>query len=198
MDVVNYEAHDVGLGLEALVSGFWIDQMTVACRTTELLKLPVQRAYDIRGNGFVWYDTGQDHIITDSTFRNCGYRSDQYNQYNTDPARGCYSSGEYGCHPDSSTFGFLTHSDQFNPEIMQATKSIVLDNVGRVFRYSRVDIETVSGRTQNWLDVDGTVSGLNEPTLIGSGLPSAGMWWAVGKLSQTKKTSFVCQRQGPA
>jgi len=55
MDVVNYEAHDVGLGLEALVSGFWIDQMTVACRTTELLKLPVQRAYDIRGNGFVWY-----------------------------------------------------------------------------------------------------------------------------------------------
>lgn len=55
MDVEKYEAHDVGLALEALVSGFWIDQMTVVCRTGELLKLPVQRANEIQGNGFVWY-----------------------------------------------------------------------------------------------------------------------------------------------
>jgi len=84
---------------------------------------------------------------------------------------------------------------------MQATKSIVLDNVGRVFRYGRVDIETVSGRTQNWLDVDGTVSGLNEPTLIGSGLPSAGMWWAVDDEVQKDVQGpvvFVQQNNGPS
>jgi hypothetical protein len=86
-----------------------------------------------------------------------------------------------GCRSDSSTFGFLTHSDQFNPELMQATKNITLQDLGRRFRFSRVDIETVSGRSQNWLDTDGSVSGLNEPVLIGSGLQSAGMWWRVGK-----------------
>lgn len=86
-----------------------------------------------------------------------------------------------GCRYDSTVFGFLTHSDQFNPEIMQATKNITMKNVGRRFRFSRTDIETVSGRTQNWLDADGTVSGWNEPTLIGSGLPSAASWWRIGK-----------------
>lgn len=88
-----------------------------------------------------------------------------------------------GCSDYSSVFGFLTHSDQFNPEIMQATKNIRMTNVGRRFRFSRTDIETVSGRTQNWLDSDGTVSGWNEPTLIGSGLQTAGLWWRVGKFN---------------
>lgn len=64
---------------------------------------------------------------------------------------------------------------------MQATKNIQMTNVGRRFRFTRTDIETVSGRTQNWLDSDGTVSGWNEPTLIGSGLQTAGLWWRVGK-----------------
>lgn len=87
-----------------------------------------------------------------------------------------------GCDPSSSTFGFLTHSDEFNPEIMQATSGLVFDNVGRKFRFSRTDIDTVSGRTQNWFDADGSTSGFNEPTLIGSGLYSAGLWWTVGEL----------------
>jgi hypothetical protein len=64
---------------------------------------------------------------------------------------------------------------------MQATKNITMDNVGRRFRFSRTDIETVSGRTQNWMDSDGTASGLNEPTFMASGLQSAGRWWRVGE-----------------
>jgi hypothetical protein len=39
--------------------------------------------------------------------------------------------------------------------------------------------DTVSGRAQNWLDADGSVSGLWEPALIGSGLENAKNWWAV-------------------
>jgi hypothetical protein len=70
MDVVKYEAHDVGLALEALVSGFWIDQMAVSCRTTELLKLPVQRADYVRGNGFVWC-VSNTFSITCSFLRYC-------------------------------------------------------------------------------------------------------------------------------
>lgn len=65
---------------------------------------------------------------------------------------------------------------------MQATSGLVFDNIGRKFRFSRTDIDTVSGRTQNWFDADGSTSGFNEPTLIGSGLSSAGLWWTVGEL----------------
>ena len=55
MDVVKYECHDVGLAVESLASGFWIDQMSATCRTGETLVLPVQEANTVRGNGFVWY-----------------------------------------------------------------------------------------------------------------------------------------------
>lgn len=201
MDVVRYECHDIGLALEALESGFWIDQMKVTCRTGEKLKLPIQRAYEVRGNGFVWYDTGQDHIITDSTFKNCGYRSSQYAQYESSPTRGCDGNPNSGCHSYSSVFGFLTHSDQFNPEIMQATKSIQMYEVGRRFRYSNTNIESVSGRTQNWLDTDGTASGLNEPTLMGSGLQSAGSWWRVDNdvVNDVQgPLAFIQKNNGPA
>merc|ERR1712157_347249 len=73
--------------------------------------------------------------------------------------------------------------DQFPPQQMQGTKSITYDNCGRRYKLHHWKgddyINTVSGRTQNWLDVDGTASGLNEPTIIGSGLDEAGLWWTV-------------------
>lgn len=135
------------------------------------------------GDGFQWYDTAQSHIITDSTFRNCGYRSDEFDQYDSAPNRGCGDESTTGCSSSSSVWGFLTHSDQFNPEVMQGTRGITMDNVGRRFylRDFRGDNEpsTSSGRTQNWLDMDGSVSGLGVPTLIGSGLADAAAWWTV-------------------
>jgi hypothetical protein len=201
MEVVGYECHDIGLALEALESGFWIDHMKVTCRTGEPLKLPIQRAHEIRANGFVWYDTGQDHIITDSSFKNCGYRSSAYSQYETSPTRGCDGNSINGCTSSSSVFGFLTHSDQFNPEVMQATKNIAMTEVGRRFRFSDTNIESVSGRLQNWHDTDGTVSGLNEPTLIGSGLQSAGSWWRVDSdvINDVQgPLTFIQENNGPA
>jgi hypothetical protein len=185
MEVVGYEVHDAGLALEALESGFWIDDMLVVCRTGEILSLPESsRASGIKGSGYFWYDTGQEHIITNSLFRNCGYRSDEFNQYDTSPDRGCSNSDNLvGCHQDSAVFGFLTHSDQFNPEGMQGTKNITFDNCGR--RYRLYDWRgtnansTVSGRLQNWLDVDGSASGLGEPVIISSGQPEAGLWWHI-------------------
>jgi hypothetical protein len=32
MEIVGYEAHDVGLSIESLASGFWIDDMLAVCR----------------------------------------------------------------------------------------------------------------------------------------------------------------------
>lgn len=63
---------------------------------------------------------------------------------------------------------------------MQGTNGITFENCGRRFylRDFRGDTlpDTVSGRGQNWIDVDGSVSGLGEPTIIVSGLPSAASW----------------------
>jgi len=137
LEVLGYEAHDMGLSLEALESGFWIDKMLATCRTGESIAVPsgVNVAW-MTGNGFFWYDTNQEHIITNSTFRNCGYRSSLYNQYDNSTTRGCGNNTDTskGCTDQSTVFGFLTHSDTYNPEVMQATKQIVFQNCGRRFK----------------------------------------------------------------
>jgi hypothetical protein len=135
----------------------------------------------MRGDGFFWYDTGQEHIITESVFRNCGYRSDKFNQYDGSSKRGCDDSDTNGCSDGATVFGFLTHSDQFTPELMQGTRDIAFDNCGR--RYSldnfRDDPNTVSGRNQNWLDIDGSASGRGVSTFIVSGVANVSSWWNV-------------------
>jgi hypothetical protein len=114
MEVRGFECHDCALSIEALESGFWIDNMLVTCRTGEPMNLPPGGlANGFGGNGFVWYDTGQEHIITQSTFRNCG---------SIVGGNGCdANNASTGCRSGSSVFGFLTHSSQFNPEIMQVS-----------------------------------------------------------------------------
>lgn len=66
---------------------------------------------------------------------------------------------------------------------MQGTQGISFENCGRRFylRDFRGDNlpDTVSGRGQNWIDADGSASGLFEPTIIVSGLTSAASWLEV-------------------
>jgi len=184
-EIVGYETHDVGLALEALESGFWISDLLAVCRSGTPLVFPSgSDATDIAGDGFFWYDTNQEHILTHGTFRNCGYRGN-YDQYNSEADRGCGDDAETGCRTSSTVFGFLTHSDQFTPEVMQASKDVTYDNCGRRFQLhdfrNNNNPSTVSGRGQNWFDVDGSAAGIWEgtPTIIGSGLADAGLWWLV-------------------
>jgi hypothetical protein len=175
--VHNFESHDNRLAIEALSSGFWMNNALAVCRTGS--NIAIKDARNLEGNGFVWYDTGVSHILTNTTFRNCGYRSDNFSQYDQSPDRGCGDDVYAGCRDDSSVFGFLTHSDEFTPEIMQATSGITFENCGRRFKFSFEQLDSVSGRAQNWLDVDGSASGLGEPTLMVSGLFSVKDWWGV-------------------
>jgi hypothetical protein len=160
-----------------------ISFMLLPFRTGEDLVMPTVPEWwnRMRGDGFFWYDTGQEHIITDAMFRNCGYRSDGFNQYDTSPDRGCGDSDSNGCLSESTVFGFLTHSDEFTPEIMQGTRNVTFENCGRRFSLDNFNgnSDTVSGRGQNWLDADGSASGLGVPTLIASGIESASDWWTV-------------------
>jgi hypothetical protein len=73
----------------------------------------------------------------------------------------------------------LQHSDKFVPEIMQATTNITYENCGRRFRFIQGDLDSASARQQNWIDEDGSASGLGEPTLMGSGIASVTSWWNV-------------------
>lgn len=102
--------------------------------------------------------------------------------YDSSSTRGCDTNSVNGCESGSSVWGFLTHSDQFTPEAMQATSGVTYEDCGRRFRlydYANDALSTVSGRNQNWMDTDGSASGLGEPTIIGSGLDDAGHWWLV-------------------
>jgi hypothetical protein len=189
MEVHGFECHNCGMSMEARVAGFWVENMGTVCRTGENLVLPLQDAKRVEASGFRWYDNGQAHIISNSEFRNCGYWSDEFDQYDTSADRGCDDNPWNGCKDSSSVWGILSHSNAFNPQIMQATKGIVMTKVGRRFRMSNTKWETVSGNAQNWDDVDGAVSGLNVPTIIGSGFESLfntsqWTWWNVGKLWQ--------------
>jgi hypothetical protein len=188
MEILGFETHDVGLTMEALAAGFWIDDLYAECRTNEPLSLPPGARVDrMPADGFGWYDTNQEHILTNSVFKNCGYRSSQYDQYDSSPTRGC-ASGDgdttTGCQDNSAVFSFLTHSDQFNPEIMQATKNIVFHDCGRRFkmkdfRNASTRATSVSSRIQNWFDADGSVTELGTPSVVASGLSETGLWWTV-------------------
>lgn len=85
---------------------------------------------------------------------------------------------------------------------MQGTRGIVMQNVGRRFALNnfRGGPSTASGRTQNWLDADGSVSGLGTPTLIGSGLVDARAWWTVDNRVVPDPQGplvFIPQHDGP-
>lgn len=55
MELINFESHDARLSVEALSSGFWIDNMLAVCRTGESLGLPAgTKATRLEGSGFYW------------------------------------------------------------------------------------------------------------------------------------------------
>jgi len=183
MDVIGYECHDCGLSMESLSDGFWVNKMLTVCRTKTSLVVPNDaNVYRIPGSGFLWYDTDQAHIISDAIFRNCGYRSAEFDQYDQGADRGCGNEDDIGCTSTSSVWGMLTHSDQFVPEMMQGTRDIRFENCGRRFLlrdFRNNAPSSVSGREQNWFDLDGTITGFGEPSIAASGLADAGMWWQI-------------------
>ena len=103
-------------------------------------------------------------------------------------SKGC-GDGITGCHPHSSVWSFLTHSDQFVPEYMQATSGVRYELSGRTFRFANFVTDggrplsngmasTVAARQQNWYDADGSAAGwVGSPTIIGSAVSEAGSWF---------------------
>ena len=185
VDVVGFECHDCGLSIMGQTTdGFSVRNLLGVCRTRTPIVMPsTTRAYRMRADGFRWYDTNQEHILSDVTFRNCGYRSNQFAQYDQGVTRGCGNESDIGCTSDSSVWSFVTHSDQNVPEVMQATARVKMENCGRRFFF--YDFRQLlaphptsnAGREQSWYDSDGSITGFNESSIVASALADAGMWW---------------------
>jgi len=143
--------------------------------------------------GFQWYDTGQQHLVSNSTFRNCN--AQQWAAATGGCSWGCGGNG-------SSVFTLLTHSDQYVPQIMQSTEQIYYENVDETLLWqtstqlSDYGGVTVSGRLQNWLDVDGSASGvfpLGTKTKLGSTWSNE--WWRYNDDCVLKQQFWVCPLQ---
>eukprot|EP00474_Spongospora_subterranea_P005425 CRZ05883.1 hypothetical protein [Spongospora subterranea] len=181
-EVVKLEAYDCGKAAN-MFGMVWVNQMLATCRSGNFPTFangcsssnwwecaPRDYLYWQSYMGFEWYDVGQQHIVTNTTFRNC------HNKWS-----GCLG----GVCSSASPWGLLTHSDQFVPEIMQATTAIRYENCDQtnLWRLETRTSNTVSGRLQNWVDIDGSASQRRVPTMMGS--TWANDWW---------KTNDQCSR----
>lgn len=197
-EIINADAHDLGLSFSILGHGF-IRNAYVRCRTGAPLALPAgsSSAVGMSGNGFAWYDTNQAHIVVNTTFHSCGLRTASgQGSGTTDGCSDDASDGSAGgarCHRLSSVWSLLGHSDEHVPEFMQASKGIRYVSCGRRFRMQNFVTDhggsltngmssTVSMRIASWYDADGTASGRGTstspaPTIIGSRVAEAGEWW---------------------
>jgi len=204
-EIIRFELHDVSLAMNVF-GQVWIDDMVMECRSgnnpiTWMNGCPAMTKEATDGNawskcnvrdytffssfgGFQWYDVGQQHILTNSVFRNC--RADWPRCVNG-PARGNCSN--------IAVFTSLTHSDQFVPELMQVTSGITYQNVTDLWRYTTKLSDatglTVSGRLQSWLDADGTASLMpGKRVMIGS--KRAEEWWKYNDLCVNYLETYKC------
>ena len=189
----------------------YLHRMLVRCRTGAPLVPPCAPNCDaatalsgMLGTGFVWYDTAQAHIVSNSTFRNCGVRT-----AGGAADDGC-GDGARGCSAASSVWSLLAHSDQHVPEFMQATKAIRYGGCGQKLRMGSFVADsgrslnngmssTVSARISSWLDVDGTASDLSPtPILIGSAVTDAGEWWRLDPqcVHRSEAPTWHCEQRG--
>eukprot|EP01087_Luapelamoeba_hula_P000813 TRINITY_DN105_c0_g1_i5.p1 TRINITY_DN105_c0_g1~~TRINITY_DN105_c0_g1_i5.p1 ORF type:complete len:1108 (+),score=125.47 TRINITY_DN105_c0_g1_i5:207-3530(+) len=204
-ELVRLEIHDTALSMNVF-GQVWITGMLMDCRSdnvpTWFAGCPTAPAVsqsppwgncNIRDfyffsnlGGFQWYDTGQDHILQDSTFRNC--RNDWPH---------CIFGSAPGVCGHAAVFTSLSHSDQFVPQLMQVTSGVKFENCNNKWQFStqltNPEGNTVSGRLQNWLDADGSVSGNGKRSMIGSAWASD--WWTMNDDCSTVLERVVCPMQ---
>ncbi|KAI9334736.1 G8 domain-containing protein [Obelidium mucronatum] len=176
VEIFRYEGHDCGISANVF-GQVWIDQMLAICRTNNTFmpylsgcpSAGTSNSWKCAGRdssywnsmlGFSWYDTGQNHIISNATFRTCT------NAWAPALQR-----------KSMAVWQFLTHSDQYIPNVMQATRNITYQNcnASQLWIFNNYQRTTVSGRLQSWLDFDGTASLSAGRTMIGSSW--ANEWW---------------------
>lgn len=98
---------------------------------------------------------------------------------------------------------YLTHSDQFTPGLMQATRNITyganIDTGYLTVPSTARSFITVSGRDANWMDHDGTVVGLFPGVRTNIGSDWAGPeWWRYNSQCVNQQNNWICPLNSPA
>lgn len=116
--------------------------------------------------GFQFYDTFVKSVLTRVTFRN------------------------FPLSATESAIRFMDHSDQFNPQGINAVKGLRFENVAQRIRLKQCGAdcgnqydETMSARIASVWDHDGSLTGSGVPSIVGSNF----MWW---KLDDTSCDRF--------
>lgn len=143
LELINFQATDVARSAQ-IFGESWMDNAVVNVNSTN----PVPKAADVitsTTEGFQYYDTNSRAIITRVQFKNF-LRSKDW------------------------TISALTHSDQFKPQGIAASKAITFSNCNdtrRIWLAPR-DPFTGSVRYFNLMDFDGSIMNTSGRTLIGN------------------------------
>ena len=152
--IFGLETHDFGTRALNFFGNAALRDWLITCRTNNtptVSNVPgasgwVERHWRSSTTVFQSYDTGQAHILDNVTFRAC-------------PEKATAAS------PAFQLMQMLTHSDQFTPDAMIVTSRFSFENSGGALSRARLGVTvnatpaTWSGRMQNWLDADGSISG---------------------------------------
>ena len=169
--IYGFETHDFGTRGLNVFGNAVINNWLVTCRTPNrptFCNTPlcgaVERRWRSQTSVFQSYDVGQSHILVNLTFRDC-------------------SPVATADTPSFELLEMLTHSDRFTPDAMIATAGLKFERSGDASSRLRLGMTvnatpaTWSGRMQNWLDADGSLSGRGAATILGSAVPNARDWW---------------------
>ncbi|GAM19811.1 hypothetical protein SAMD00019534_029860, partial [Acytostelium subglobosum LB1] len=156
VEVEVYESHDNEKS-GTVFGAAWMNNAIINGFSNNPVDLRFEEYYEsIKRQGFQFYDTVTQTIITNINFRN----------FQHDPT---------APHPeaDNSVIVSMTHSDLNKPQQISATRNITFTNVQHSQIIGHYIRETGASRYFNYIDWDGSSVGETTPQIIGSSLN----WW---------------------
>ncbi|EGG17944.1 hypothetical protein DFA_08945 [Cavenderia fasciculata] len=150
IEVINYESHD-NLRSGTVFGSSWLSSAIINGRSGN-----VARSINSK-QGFQFYDTWTRTILTNINFRNFIALAKQPSNPQD----------------DNRVLVSMTHSDIYKPQGISATRNITFTNTLVKQRMGHNVTNTGSSRYYNFVDWDGSFTGRNVPSIVGSHLN----WW---------------------
>eukprot|EP01132_Coremiostelium_polycephalum_P000649 gene649-803_t len=148
IEVVGLEAHDCHRSA-TLFGQAWMNTAIVNGQSGN----PLSKGMMYQRQGFQFYDTYVQTILSNVEFRNYIHNPDPNINYDADDNRAIIT---------------MTHSDVFKPQGISATKNIRYVNVPAAQTLGHNVLDTGSSRQFNLIDTDGSMSRRGTPTIVGS------------------------------
>eukprot|EP01113_Clastostelium_recurvatum_P002542 TRINITY_DN11072_c0_g1_i1.p1 TRINITY_DN11072_c0_g1~~TRINITY_DN11072_c0_g1_i1.p1 ORF type:complete len:1206 (-),score=225.61 TRINITY_DN11072_c0_g1_i1:105-3722(-) len=178
IEVINLETYDC-VRAALLFGKSWLDNAIVTGRTLNPTPFPLVSPFSSpNGNswqGFQFYDTGTQTILTDVQFRRYFANGNIINP-----------------HLDNRVIISMTHSDQFKPQGISATRNISFVDVPRSQVIGNRLQNTGSSRYYNFIDWDGSLVQRTYAALVATN----NSWWYLGTdcIMEPDWAVWVCKK----